>query len=187
MKKFVFLLVIFCVFFAVPTKAQKDSILTQFELTIPANFNYDAEISKMMKLARQDNDPVYDYSSTLTSINFPKNEMLTPGVTYLVKILAIGFGNIEGQNCLNRLPKNIILPGLYGLLVTYKLNSDQIPKDRFIYSFDQGNNLGNNGNINIPCIYPNKKDKDYTFSVGTLPYYLRMYPCVLIFYEKKAT
>lgn len=184
MRKFILLLVIFCAFFAVPTKAQFDSIVSRFSITIPDDFNYESEINKLMKLAKQEGDPVYVYDPNLNSTNFSKiDERLVSGVDYDVTIFATGNKDIEGEKCLALLSrdKKNILPGLYGLTLVYRFKSGEIPKNRFIYFFGQENNMG------IPCIYPSEKDKDYTFSMGQLSYYLRMYPCVVVFREKKTT
>ncbi len=111
--------------------------MTEFELTVPSDYNHDKQIDQSAKKAKKEKTTYY-YNDALTSKNYAKaTNKLEPGKTYKVKLFPI-LSNISSDDCMAFLRKqNAILTGGQGATLLYDLHKDQLPKGKWAISFDE--------------------------------------------------
>ncbi|MEO7357973.1 MAG: hypothetical protein ABIY50_10705 [Ignavibacteria bacterium] len=125
----------------------------EFEVIVPLKYNHENQLRMFKKNFKQTFN-VYD--ALITDKNFcnPSNQ-LDAGSKFLVKIFPI-FLTVTSCECISFLKKqNALFMGAQGISLIYSNYKNQIPKGKFLVSFDFKDNLYKNKNgINkVPLIY----------------------------------
>jgi hypothetical protein len=111
--------------------------LTEFDLTVPADYNHDTFIDDQKKKLKKLKNTYY-YNDDLNSKNYAKaTNKLMPGKTYRVKIFPILEG-VTSEDCMTFLKKQrAILVGGQGVLLANDLKGDEFPVGKWTVSFDE--------------------------------------------------
>lgn len=159
--------------------------LTEFDLTVPADYNHDTIIDNQKKKLKKLKNTYY-YNDHLTSKNFANaTNKLVPGKTYRVKIFPILEG-VTSEDCMTFLKKqHAILVGGQGVLLANDLKGDEFPIGKWTVSFDEKEALwkDSDGNHGVPSVYRDS-DGGRGFNLGYFEIVWDSVHCLLCFCDK---
>lgn len=144
------------------------SPITEFELTVPADYNHSEQIDSFATKTKKLKTTYY-YNDNLTDRNFAKaTNKLEPGKTYKVKIIPI-LKQVTSDECLAVLKKHkAILVGGQGLTLAQELKAEEFPVGKWTVSFDEKDALwrDSDGYRRVPFVFRDSFG-DWGFDLGS--------------------
>jgi len=150
--------------------SKKFTFFKSFNITVPADYQHDNQLSKFAKNNKQ---KFGYYNDKINDANFNKvSHQPESGKTYEAMMWFINKNETpSSEEILQLLAENrILLTGAQGLSVVFEQKPEEFPKNKYTVSFDEKDNLWYaDGDHHVPGINRDSDDA-YNFNLGYFEY-----------------
>lgn len=157
--------------------------LADFKVAVPKNYDHATWLGSFAKKHRQE---FYFYHDGVTDANFAKaTQKLVPGKTYAVKIFGIT-QRVSSEDCLGFLKtQKAVLVGAQGLTLAWEQKKEQLPKGKWMVSFDEKDALPSlDGGHRVPYVHA-PSGGDFRLNLGSFGTDWYVADCLLCFCDEE--